>query len=51
MDYVFISSELLYQMADMFRSVIGSLFSIGIYIVVILLGLNVFLDFLQNISD
>ena len=34
MDYVVISPEILYQMADFFRSVIGSLFSVGIYVVV-----------------
>ncbi len=51
MDYVVIAPELLYQMAGMFRSAIGSLFSIGIYIVIILLALDVFLNFLHNITD
>ena len=40
MDYVVIAPELLYQMAGMFRSAIGSLFSIGIYIVIILLPVS-----------
>lgn len=51
MDYVVISSEILYQMADFFRSVIGSLFSVGIYVVVILLGLDIFLNFIHSIVD
>ena len=45
MDYAVISPEYLYMMADFFRSVVGSLFSVGIYIVIILLGLDVFLKF------
>ena len=51
MDYVVISSEILYQMADFFRSVIGSLFSVGIHVVMILLGLDVFLKFIHDIVD
>ena len=51
MDYVVISPEILYQMADFFRSVIGSLFSVGIYVVVILLGLDIFLNFIHSIVD
>lgn len=39
------------MMADFFRSVVGSLFSVGIYIVIILLGLDVFLKFVFSIVD
>jgi len=51
MDYVAFSSDYLYQMADMIRSAIGSLFSVGIYVFMLLLGLNVFLNIIHNISD
>lgn len=51
MDYAVISPEYLYMMADFFRSVVGSLFSVGIYIVIILLGLDVFLKFVFSIVD
>lgn len=51
MDYVAFSPEFLYQMANMIRSGIGALFSVGIYIFVILLGLCTFLDFIHKIFD
>lgn len=51
MDYAVISPEYLYMMADFFRSVVGSLFSVGIYIVIILLGLDIFLKFVFSIVD
>ena len=51
MNYAVISPEYLYMMADFFRSVVGALFSVGIYIVIILLGLDIFLEFIWSILD
>ena len=50
MDYAVISPEILYWAAGMIRSVIGTLFSVGIYIFMLLLGLHVFLDIINSIG-
>lgn len=50
MDYIAFSPEFLYQMAAMLRSSIGAIFSVGLYVFLILLGLCIFLDFINNIG-
>lgn len=51
MDYVVISPEFLYLMANMIRSSIGAMFSVGIYITVILLGLFSLINLIYKIID
>ncbi len=51
MDYIAFSPEFLYQMAGMIRSGIGAVFSVGLYIVVLLLGLFTFLNFIRSIVE
>lgn len=50
MDYIAFSPEFLYGMANMIRSAVGSVFSVGFYIFLILLGLRVFLSMVQSIG-
>jgi hypothetical protein len=50
MDYIAFSPEFLYGMANMIRSAVGSVFSVGFYIFLILLGLRVFLSMVQGIG-
>lgn len=49
MDYVAFSPEFLYQMAGMIRSGIGAVFSVGMYVFLLLLGLFAFLNFIRSI--
>lgn len=49
MDYVALSPEFLYQMAGMIRSGIGAVFSVGMYVFLLLLGLFAFLNFIRSI--
>ena len=51
MDYIAFSLEFLYGMANMIRASVGSIFSIGIYVFLLLQGLRVLLSFIQSIGS
>lgn len=51
MDYVAFSPEFLYQMAGMIRSGIGAIFSVGLYVFVLLIGLFSFLNLVRSIVE
>ena len=51
MDYVAFSPEFLYQMANMIRSGIGAVFSVGLYAFILLIGLFAFLKLVFGVIE
>lgn len=51
MDYVAFSPEFLYQMANMISSGIGAVFSVSLYVFILLIGLFAFLRFIRSIVE
>ena len=51
MDYVAFSPEFLYQMANMIRSGIGAVFSVGLYVFILLIGLFAFMKLVFGVIE